>query len=295
MMTPLVTITLVIFVIILVFKGIRIVPQAENWIVETFGKYNLTLKPGLNLINPLFSSIAYKADIREMLLDLPEQQIISSDNATVNVDGVVFYKIMDPYKAYYGIQSLKNAIANLGVTTLRSIMGKLSLDESLFSRDRINAELLTVLDEATDAWGTKITRVEIKEILPHKDIIEAMSKQMTAERNRRATVLEAEAQKESQERIAEGAKKARILEAEARKESAFRDAEGRERYAQAESDALKNVAESLKQCGGDPVLYLLGQRYLEGIKELAASQNAKFVIMPNDLMDNIKGIFKSGK
>jgi len=160
---------------LLIFKGVRIVPQAENWIVERFGKYAGTLNPGLNLINPIFSSIAKKVDIREMVLDLPKQGTITSDNASIEVDGIVYCKIMDPYKSYYGITDLIYAIQNLAQTTLRSIMGKMTLDDSLFSREKINMELLHVLDEATDAWGTKITRVEIKDITPPHDIINAMT------------------------------------------------------------------------------------------------------------------------
>ncbi|HQQ51645.1 MAG TPA: SPFH domain-containing protein, partial [Spirochaetota bacterium] len=216
-------IAVAILIIILIYKGVRIVPQAENWLVERFGKYAATLTPGLNLINPLFSKVAAKIDIREQVLDLPPQGIITEDNAAVKVDGVVFFKILDPYKAFYGIENLNMAISNLALTTLRSIMGKMTLDQSLSSRDKINAELLIILDQATDSWGTKITRVEIKDIVPPQDLQQAMALQMKAERERRATVLEAEAQKEAQEKKAEGFKRAQILEAEARKESAQRD------------------------------------------------------------------------
>ncbi len=281
-----------VFVVILIFKGVRIVPQAENWIVERFGKFANTLNPGLNLINPVFSRIAAKLDIRESVMDLPAQGIITEDNAAVKVDGVVFYKILDPYKAYYGIQDLQWAISNLALTTLRSIMGKMTLDHSLSSREKINTELLVTLDEATDAWGVKITRVEIKDIQPPEDLLHAMGLQMKAERERRATVLEAEAQKEAQEKKAEGFKRAQILEAEARKESAERDAEARERLAQAEANAIKNVAESLKSSGGDPLIYLLGQEYVKGITKLGESQNSKFILLPADVLAQIKQIFR---
>jgi regulator of protease activity HflC (stomatin/prohibitin superfamily) len=281
-----------VLVVILIYKGVRIVPQAENWLVERFGKFAVTLKPGLNLINPVFSRVSSKIDVREQVLDLPPQGIITEDNAAVKVDGVVFYKILDPYKAFYGIENLEFAISNLALTTLRSIMGRMTLDNSLSSRDKINAELLKILDEATDSWGTKITRVEIKDIVPPPDLQQAMTLQMKAERERRATVLEAEAQKEAQEKKAEGFKRAQILEAEARKESALRDAEARERLAQAEANAISSVAGALKSSGGDPLLYLLGQEYVKGLAKLGDSQNAKLVVLPADFIDSIKNLFK---
>ncbi len=281
-----------IVAVLLVFKGVKIVPQAENWIVERFGKYADTLNPGLNLINPLFSRIACRIDIRESVLDLPKQGTITSDNASIEVDGIVYYKIMDPYKSYYGIQNLAYAIQNLAQTTLRSIMGKLTLDESLFSREKINADLLRVLDEATDSWGTKITRVEIRDIEPPTDIVNAMTLQMKAEREKRARILEAEAKKEAAEREAEGLKRAAILQAEARKESAERDAEARERLAKAEAMAISSVADSLKASGGDPLIYLLGQEYVKGMVRLGESQNGKIVVLPADVIDSIKNIFK---
>lgn len=281
-----------VLAVFLVIKGVRIVPQAENWLVERFGKFATTLKPGLNLINPLFSRVSKKLDIREQVLDLPPQGIISADNATVKVDGVVFYKILDPYKAYYGIDNLQWAITNLALTTLRSIMGKMTLDESLSLRDKINLELLHILDEATDSWGTKITRVEIKDIVPPEELQRAMSLQMKAERERRATVLEAEAQKESQEKKAEGFKIAQILEAEARKEAAFRDAEARERLAEAEANAIKFVSTSLKTTGGDPLVYLLGQEYVKGLMKISDSPSSKVIILPSDFMDTVRNIFK---
>ncbi len=277
-------------VFILIIKAVRIVPQAENWIVERFGKFAAVLTPGLNMLNPLFSRVAKKMDIREILLDLPQQGIITSDNANVLVDGIVFYKIMDPYKSYYGIQNLENSISYLAQTTLRSIMGKLSLDESLSLRDKINSELLTILDEATDAWGTKITRVEIKDITPPSDLTKAMTLQMKAERERRAMVLEAEGKKQAMETEAEGLKNAEILKADARKESAIRDAEARERLAQAEANALKMVGSSITT--GDPSTYLLGQKYVEGLMQLGKSGNSNYVVLPTDLINSIKSLFK---
>ena len=284
-----------LLVVFLIFKGVRIVPQAENWLVERFGKYAATLSPGLNLINPVFSKVAKKFDIREQVLDLPPQNIISEDNAGVKVDGVVFFKILDPYKAYYGIEDLKWAITNLALTSLRSIMGKMTLDQSLSLRDKINNELLNILDDATDSWGTKITRVEIKDIVPPEELMNAMSLQMKAERERRATILEAEAQKESQEKKAEGFKRAQILEAEARKESAMRDAEARERLAEAEANAINSVATSLKSTGGDPLIYLLGQEYVKGMMSISKAQSSKVIVLPSDFMQTVQNIFKGNK
>jgi regulator of protease activity HflC (stomatin/prohibitin superfamily) len=279
------------FVLILLMKGVRIVPQAENWVIERLGKYVKTLNPGLNLINPLFSKVSKKVDVRERVLDMPKQGIITSDNAIVEVDGVVYFKIMDPYKSYYGIQNLEFAIMNLAQTTLRSIMGKLTLDESLSSREKINNELLVVLDDATDAWGTKITRVELKDIAPPSELAKAMALQLRAERERRARVLEAEAKKEAAEKEAEGVKRAQILEAEARKESAFRDAEARERLAEAEANAIRMVSETLSKSGGDPLTYLIGQEYVKGLVKLGESPNSKFVVLPTDIVDSVKGLF----
>ncbi|HOJ98095.1 MAG TPA: stomatin-like protein [Termitinemataceae bacterium] len=282
-----------LLVIIIIIKGIHLVPQKENWLVERFGKYEQTLKPGLNLINPIFARIAAKIDIREQVLDLPPQGIITEDNATVKVDGVVFFKITDPFKAYYGIQNLKIAIENLALTSLRSIMGKLTLDNSLSSRDKINAELLEILDNATDPWGTKITRVEIKDIQPPEDLQKAMAMQMKAERERRATVLEAEAQREAQEKKAEGFKRAQILEAEARKVAAELDAEARERLALAESRAIESVSQTLRQTGGDPVTYLLGIEYIKSLAKLGQSEGSRIIVLPADLLETIKNLFKT--
>lgn len=281
-----------VIAVLLVVKGIKIVPQAENWIIERFGKYATTLNPGLNLINPIFSRVSHKVDIRETVLDMPKQGTITSDNASIEVDGIVYYKIMDPYKSYYGISSLRYAIQNLAQTTLRSIMGKMTLDESLSSREKINAELLEILDEATDSWGTKITRVEIRDIEPPADIVSAMTLQMKAEREKRARILEAEAKKEAAEREAEGMKRAQILQAEARKESADRDAEARERLARAEAQAISSVADSLNASGGDPLVYLLGQEYVRGMIKLGESPNGKIVVLPADVMESVKTIFR---
>ncbi|MFQ3546889.1 MAG: stomatin-like protein [Termitinemataceae bacterium] len=290
-----ISIAIAVLVGIIIFKGIHLVPQSQNWLVERFGKYEKTLNPGLNLINPLFAKISAKIDIREQVLDLPAQGIITEDNAAVTVDGVVFYKITDPFRAFYGIQNIRLAIENLAMTSLRSIMGKLTLDNSLSSREKINADLLEVLDAATDAWGTKITRVEIKDIQPPEDLQKAMAMQMKAERERRATVLEAEAQREAAEKKAEGFKRAQILEAEARKIAAEMDAEARERLALAESRAIESVSHTLKQSGGDPVTYLLGIEYIKGLTKLAQSEGSRIIVLPADLLETVKNLFKANR
>lgn len=287
-----VVIALVVVVTIVVLKGVRIVPQAENWIVERFGKYNTTLNAGLNLINPFFSRVVKKVDIRERMIDMPSQPIITSDNATVNVNGVVFFKIMDTYKSYYGVANLEYGIAALAQTSLRAIMGKMQLDESLSKRDKINGELLTILDEATDPWGTKITRVEIQDIDPPDDIKEAMAQQMKAERHKRASILEAEGARQSAIEKAEGEKRSAILEAEGEKEAAELEAQARERLAKAEGEAIKSVAEALNSTNGDPMMYLLGQEYIKKMADLAASPNSKFLMLPSDLQKSIKGLFE---
>ncbi len=290
--TYIIIIAVAFVVILLILKGVRVVPQAENHIVEQFGKFSRILTPGLNLINPMFAKIAFRIDIREQVLILPTQGIITKDNATVIVDAVVFYKVMDPYKACYGIQDSTLAITNLALTTLRSLMGKLTLDESFSSREKINMELLTILDEATDAWGIKITRVELKDVSPQEQLAQAMALQKKAEQEKRATILNAEAKREAAMTEAEGFKRAQILQAEGRKESALRDAEARERLAQAEANAIKYVGESLKGEGSDPITYLLGQEYIKGLIRLGDSQNSKFVVLPADVLESVKTIFK---
>jgi regulator of protease activity HflC (stomatin/prohibitin superfamily) len=291
-MTYYLIIALLVFGGILIIKGVRIVPQAENWIVERFGKYRITLQAGLNLINPFFSKVAKRVDIRERLIDMPSQPIITADNATVNVNGVVFFKIMDTYKSFYGIDHLEFGIQSLAQTSLRAIMGKMTLDESLSKRDKINNELLGILDDATDPWGAKITRVELQDIDPPTDIKDAMASQMKAERNKRAQILEAEGMKQSAIEKAEGLKRSAILKAEGGKEAAELESEARERLAQAEARALQMVAESLLSTKGDPMIYLLGQEYIKKMADLAASPNSKFVMLPSDLQQTLKGLFE---
>lgn len=255
-------------VVIFIIKGIVIVPQAFAYIVERLGKYHKTLFAGLHIINPLFDRIVYRISLREDVLDLEPQVVITKDNATITVDAVVFYKVFDPQKAAYAVTHLRKAIEQLTMTNLRAIMGKLTLDEGLSSRDKINAELGQILDEITDSWGTKVTRVEIKNIIPPVDIQEAMAKQMKAEREKRA----------------------KILEAEAIKESAQREAEARERLALAEANAIKYVVSAITEGGESAMYYFLGQKYIEALEKLANSQNSKYILIPADIIETIKGI-----
>lgn len=284
-------IALGIIAVVLISKGVRIVPQAENWMVERFGRYAGTLEPGLNLINPIFSRIPYggKIDIRERFIDLRRQTIITADNASVQVDGLVYFKVMDTYKAYYGVSDFQIAIESLATTSLRAIMGKMALDETLSNREKINAELLVLLDEATDSWGTKITRVEIKDIAPPDDIQHAMSEQMKAERSKRAQIITAEGERQAAVEQAEGEKRAAILKAEGVKEAAHLEAEARERLAKAEAVALEVVNESLKG-KGDPISYLIGKEYVDKMADMAKSPNTKFIMLPGDVLKSIESL-----
>jgi regulator of protease activity HflC (stomatin/prohibitin superfamily) len=273
-------VVLVLLAIVTVFAGVKTVGQGYNWTVERFGRYTRTLSPGLNLIIPYFDRVGRKMNMMEQVIDIPEQEVITKDNATVTVDGVAFFQVVDAAKASYEVAKLDYAIVQLTTTNIRSVMGAMDLDQMLSHRDEINERLLRVVDAAVSPWGVKVNRIEIKDIVPPKDLVASMARQMKAERDKRAEILTAEGQRQSNILRAEGAKQSQILEAEGRREAAFRDAEGRERLAQAEAKATQMVSEAVAQGDVSALNYFVAQQYLKAFGQLAASPNQKVLIVP---------------
>lgn len=260
--------------------GITVVRQGYVYTIERFGRFVKVAQPGMHFLNPLYDRVGQRMNMMEQVLEIPGQEIITKDNVMVAVDGVVFFQVLDPAKAAYEVSQLYPSIVNLTTTNLRTVMGGLDLDETLSQRDHINARLLAVVDQATEAWGVKITRVELKDIRPPADIVAAMTRQMKAEREKRATILESEAARQNEINRAEGQKQSQILEAEGRKEAAFRDAEARERSAQAEATATKLVSDAIEGGSTQAINYFIAQKYVEAISLFATSPNAKTILFP---------------
>jgi len=274
-----VLVALVVLAVITVAKGIRTVPQGEVWSVERFGAFTRMLQPGLNLIVPYVDRIGRRMNVQEVVLDIPEQAVITRDNATVATDGIVYYRVMDPAKAAYAVQNMAQALTALAMTNIRAVVGEMDLDATLSGRDRINGSLLNILDGATEPWGVKVSRVEIRKIEPPDNLIRAMNLQMTAERERRAAVARAE-----------GEKQALVLQAEGRRDAAMRDAEARERLAQAEANATRMVAEAAAGSGADALRYFIAEKYVGAFEALAANPSSRLVVVPMESASLAGGI-----
>jgi regulator of protease activity HflC (stomatin/prohibitin superfamily) len=287
-----VPLVLVAFAVVFVFQSLQFVPQGFAFTVERFGRYTRTLSPGLNILMPVIDRVGRRMNMMETLLDVPRQDVITRDNANVSCDAIVFIQVIDPVQAAYEVNNLTGSISALAMTNIRSVVGSMDLDEVLSNRDGINSRLLGTIDAATQPWGIKVTRIEIKDLTPPAEITEAMTRQMKAERFRRAEVLQAEGEKQSAILRAEGMKQATILEAEGRREAAFRDAEAREREGEAEAKATAFVSEAISRGDVNAINYFLGQKYVAAFEKLASTGN-KTVIIPaefSSLLGTIEGI-----
>lgn len=291
-------IALVVLALVAVAKAVVTVPQGSCFTVERFGRYTGTLHPGLHFIIPVIDAIGAKMNMMETVLDVPSQAAITKDNALVTVDGVVFFQVLDAAKAAYEVNQLQHAILNLTMTNIRTVMGSMDLDELLSQRDKINAQLLSVVDDATQPWGVKVTRIEIRDIQPPRDLVDSMARQMKAERDRRAAILEAEGLRQAAILRAEGEKQGMILEAEGRREAAFRDAEARERAAKAEAEATRMVSEAITSGHTQAINYFVAQKYVEALGAFAQSPNQKVLLLPMEttgVLGSIAGIAELSK
>jgi regulator of protease activity HflC (stomatin/prohibitin superfamily) len=286
---------LLVLFIAVVAAGVKIIPQGWNYTVERFGRYTRTLDPGLALIIPFIDRIGRKLNMMEQVIEVPSQEVITRDNAMVRVDGVAFFQVLDAAQASYEVTNLNVAILNLTMTNIRTVMGSMDLDELLSQRDEINHRLLKVVDDATHNWGVKVTRIEIKDIEPPRDLVDAMARQMKAERDKRAAVLVAEGERQSAILIAEGAKQSQILAAEGRREAAFRDAEARERSAEAEAKATELVSDAIAKGSVQAINYFVANNYVGALKALAEAKNQKVLIVPLEASSVIGAIAGVGE
>lgn len=284
---------LLLLIIITIFAGVKTVPQGQIWTVERFGAFTGTLSPGLNFVVPYMDRVGHKMNVQEQVVDIPEQSVITKDNATVAVDGIIYYRIMDPGKAAYQVTFLTVALTTLAMTNIRAVIGEMELDATLSSRERINSQLLTILDAATEPWGVKVSRVEIRKIEPPENLIRAMNLQMTAERERRAVVARADGEREAEIKKAEGEKQSLILRAEGRQLAAVRDAEARIALAEAEAKATQLVSEAASTYGNAGLQYFIADRYVRAFQSLAAAPNAKLVVVPMEAAGLAGGIVQA--
>ncbi|TBR13422.1 MAG: SPFH/Band 7/PHB domain protein [Lysobacter sp.] len=289
----LVGIVIALFVVVVIFKTVRMVPQGYEWTVERFGKYTHTLDPGLHFLFPVVYGVGRKINMMEQVMDVPSQDVITKDNAVVKVDGVVYFQVLDAAKAAYEVATLEIAVLNLVMTNIRTSIGSMDLDESLSKRDEINTKVLVAVDAATHPWGLKVNRIELKDIQPPRDLVDSMARQMKAEREKRANILEAEGFRQAAILKAEGEKQSVILEAEGNREAAFRQAEARERLAEAEAKATELVSNAIADGNVQAINYFVAQKYIEAFKALAEAPNQKFVLMPMEsagIIGSIAGI-----
>ncbi len=296
--TTLLTLIVVLAGVIVLIKTVRMVPQGFEWTVERFGKYTHTMSPGLHFLMPVAQTVGRKVNMMEQVLEVPSQDVITKDNAVVKVDGVIFFQVLDAAKAAYEVSNLEQATIALVMTNIRTAIGSMDLDESLSKRDEINAKLLNVVDRATHPWGMKVNRIELKDIQPPRDLVDAMARQMKAERDKRASILESEGARQSEILRAEGEKQAAVLHAEGKKEAAFREAEARERLAQAEARATQMVSDAISAGNVQAINYFVAQKYVEALKEFANSPNQKLLLMPMEVtgvLGSLAGIAELAK